>query len=84
MIEISCNFKNVTMIRQFNAEFVAPIFVGVLYFSPCFCTLLKIFKEHYVFAIDHNTNALIVRLIARVELKRQEQVCPVMTLVNDQ
>ena len=34
------------------------------------------------FAIDHNTNALIVRLIARVGLIRQTHVCPGISLVT--
>ena len=33
------------------------------------------------FTIDHNTSALIVRLIARVGLIRQTHVCPVISLV---
>ena len=36
------------------------------------------------FAIDHNTNAPIFRLIARVELIRRKDVCPVISLVTDQ
>ena len=36
------------------------------------------------FAIDHNTNALIVLLIGRVVLIRQKHVCPVISLVTDQ
>ena len=34
--------------------------------------------------IDHNTNALIVQLIARVESIRRKHVCPVISLVTDQ
>ena len=37
-----------------------------------------------VFVIDHNTNALIVGLIARVGLIRQTHVCPVISLVTYQ
>ena len=35
------------------------------------------------FAIDHNTNALIVRLIARVGLIRQKHVGTEISLVTD-
>ena len=37
-----------------------------------------------MFVIDRNTNARIVRLIARVGLIRQAHVCPLISLVNDQ
>ena len=48
-------------------------------------TLLKIFKGTLgVFAIDHITNALIVQLIARVRLIRQNHVRAVISLVTDQ
>ena len=36
------------------------------------------------FAVDHNTNALIVSLIASVGLIRQAHVCPVISLVTYQ
>ena len=35
-------------------------------------------------AIDYNTNAPIVRLIARVVFIRHKDVCPVISLVTDQ
>ena len=36
------------------------------------------------FAIDHNTNALMARLKARVGSMRRKHVCPVISLVTDQ
>ena len=36
------------------------------------------------FTIEHNTNALIVRLMARVGSMRRKDVCPVISLVTDQ
>ena len=36
------------------------------------------------FVIDHNTNALLVGLIARVGLIRQAHVCPMIRLVTYQ
>ena len=36
------------------------------------------------FAIDHNKNALIVKLMARVGLIRPTHVCPVISLVTYQ
>ena len=44
----------------------------------------KYLKELCMFSIDHNTTAIIVRLIARVGLIRQKHVCPVISLVTDQ
>ena len=44
--------------------------------------LLKYLKEHCAFTIDHNKNAIKVRLTVRVGLNRQIHVCPVISLVT--
>ena len=69
---------------------IITLFASILYFSVCnqANTNLAIYNAQNIkrntacFAIGHNTNALMVRLIARVGFVRQKHVCPVISLVT--
>ena len=60
-----------------------PLKGNNIYFYEIY-TAQNIKRNTACFAIDHNTTALIVRLIARVGLIRRKHVCPVISLVTDQ